>query len=97
MALVEKDPVDDSFHRLIDGGVFENDVRALTSEFQGQAFAGSCEFALYPFSNTGRSGESDLGSGGMFHPDTLAAGYPVKSRYPPDSSCSVGARHGGAG
>ena len=60
MALVEPDALDDSFDRLIDGRVGEDDVRTLPAEFEGESFSGACGRCGDPLPDVGRTGEGDL-------------------------------------
>src|SRR5439155_27285977 len=60
VALVEVDTVDDSFDRLIERGVVEDDVRRLAAKLERQLLVGSRELALDRLADLRRSAESDL-------------------------------------
>ena len=63
--LIEEDSVDDSFDRLIDGGIIENDVRGFAAKLERQLFVAASELPHDDLPDFRRSGESDLGRGGM--------------------------------
>src|SRR5436305_9404541 len=60
MSLVEVDPVDDPFDRLVQRGVVEDDVRGLAAELERELLAGAGEAALDLLPHLGRAGERDL-------------------------------------
>ena len=72
LALVEVDPVDDPFDRLVERRVVEDDVRGLAAELQGQALVGAGDALEDLPADLGRARERDLVDAGMGderHPD----------------------------
>ena len=65
VTLVEVDPVDDAFDRLIHRRVGEDDVRGLSTELERQAFVAAGETACDDLADLGGSGEGDLVDVGM--------------------------------
>ncbi len=66
VALIEEDPVDDAFDHLVDRCVFEDDVRTLTTEFEGQVLGARCDALLDEATNLRGSSERDLVDAGVF-------------------------------
>ncbi len=65
MALVEKDAVHDTFHRLIERRVLEHDVRSLATEFEGEVHLRPRDGPLDLLADFGRAGKGDLVEIGM--------------------------------
>src|SRR3989442_13214202 len=75
MALIEVDPVDDSFHRLVERRVVEDDVPGLPAELERQPLPAAGAGPLAGLPHLGRTGERDLVDAGMG--DELRAGAAV--------------------
>ena len=60
MALIEINSGDDSFNRLIDRRVFENNVGCLATELERQFLFRSCNGMQNSFADFSRAGERDL-------------------------------------
>ena len=67
VTLVEVDAVDDALDGLVDGSVVEDDVRCLTTEFEGELLARPRHRALDRLAHLGGSGEGDLVHIGVLH------------------------------
>ena len=67
MALVEEDAVDDAFDGLIDGRVFEHDVRGLATEFERELLLRARDRSGDGLADLGAAGEGNLVYVGMLH------------------------------
>ena len=68
VALVEEDPVDNPFDRLVERGIVEDDMGCLSPELQGQLLVTSGELALDQLPHRSGPGEGDLVDVGMARP-----------------------------
>src|SRR4030095_6126701 len=88
MALIEINSGDNSFHRLIDWCVVENDVGRFAAKLECQLFLCPGDSRRDSFPNFGRTGERDLVDIGMI--DECAAGFASASH---DVNHAIGQFH----
>src|SRR5262245_2936289 len=87
VTLVEVDPVDDPFHRLVERAVVEDDVRGLAAELERQPLVRAGQLALDRLAYLGRPREGDLVDVGL---DNLRAGGPVAGDDVDDAAGELG-------